>query len=189
MASKGKERIDDDEEPAAAPPNKKKAVIKWILIVLGVLVLVAASIAATMYFMNSSSHGKDAAHEAGQSSTGKTTKEEKEKSKQPKVAIYYKIDPPFVVNFQGQSGTRFLQVAIELMTYDQEAIAAIEMHMPVIRNNIVFLLSGANYEQINTLEGKQKLRADTLAEIQKILKDKIGRPGVEEVYFTSIVMQ
>jgi len=75
------------------------------------------------------------------------------------------------------------------MTYDQEVVAAIEQHMPVIRNNLVFLLSAASYDQINTLEGKQKLRADALAEIQKILKDKIGRPGVEEVYFTSIVMQ
>ena len=138
--------------------------------------------------MNSMLHGDEVA-QGGSNKSDKKAKGAKEKSKEPKLAIYYKMDPPFVVNFQGESGNRFLQVTIELMTYDQEVVAAVEQHMPVIRNNIVFLLSSVNYDQISTIEGKQKLRADTLAEVQKVLKEKIGKPGVEEVYFTSIVMQ
>jgi len=65
----------------------------------------------------------------------------------------------------------------------------IDQNMPVIRNNILLLLSDLTYEQVAAKEGKQKLREDILKEIQKVLKDKIGKPGVEEVYLTSIVMQ
>lgn len=188
MANRDKEVVDDEEQPVKAPSNKKNGVIKWVLIGLGIVMLVGVSVATSMYFMNSMLHGKDAAQNGAQHTESKA-KEEKGNPKQAKVAIYYKIDPPFVVNFQGQSGSRFLQVTMELMTYEQEVATAIEQHMPLIRNNIVFLLGSVNYEQIVTVEGKQKLRADTLSEIQKILKDKIGKSGVEEVYFTSIVMQ
>lgn len=189
MASRDKERVDDDEEEIVAKPSKKgKGLIKWVLIALGIMLLVGVSVATSIYFMNNMLHG-DVAAQDGAKSSGEKAKDEKGNSKQAKQAIYYKMDPPFVVNFQGQTGNRFLQVTIELMTYDQAVVAAVEKHMPVIRNNIVFLLSSVNYEQISTIEGKQKLRADTLAEVQKVLKDKIGKPGVEEVYFTSIVMQ
>ena len=75
------------------------------------------------------------------------------------------------------------------MTYNKEVTTDIDQYMPVIRNNILLLLSNVTYEQVSTLDGKQKLRADLLKEIQKVLQDKIGKPGVEEVYLTSIVMQ
>lgn len=188
MASKDKEVGEDQDEAAKEPSKKKKGLIKWILIGLGLVLLIGVSVGTSIYFMSNMLHGKSTAQEAAPNEEAKG-KEDKGKSKQPKVAIYYKLDPPFVVNFQGQSGNRFLQVSIELMTYDQEVVSAIEQHMPVIRNNLVFLLSSVKYEDVSTLEGKQKLRADTLTEIQKVLKDKIGKPGVEEVYFTSIVMQ
>ncbi len=188
MASKDKEVVDDEDVPVKAPSNKKKALFKWLGIALGIVALVGASVGASIYFMKSMSDGQSAAQEDDQSGEAKG-KEDKGNSKQRKVALYYKFDPPFVVNFQGQSVSRFLQVTIELMTYNQETVTAIEQNMPVIKNNIVFLLSSVNYEQISTVEGKQKLRADTLAEIQKVLKEKTGKAGVEEVYFTSIVMQ
>lgn len=188
MASKDKEIVEEAGETARAPSNKKKGIIKWVLIGFGVVMLVGVSVGSSIYFMKSTLRGEPVAQEGVGKGESKA-KGEKGKPKQQQTAIYYKLDPPFVVNFQGSTGNRFLQVTIELMTYDPEVVPAIEQHMPVIRNNIVFLLSSVNYDQISTLEGKQKLRADTLSEIQKIMKDKIGKPGIEEVYFTSIVMQ
>ena len=187
MASRDKE-IAEDEEETVKKPSKKNGIIKWVLIGLGIFLLIGFSVGASIYFMKTMLPGNTAV-QAGSKSGDSKAKNEKGKSKESRVAIYYKLDPPFVVNFQGATGNRFLQVTIELMTYDPEVVKAVEEHMPVIRNNIVFLLSSVSYDQVSTLEGKQKLRADTLAEVQKVLKDKIGKPGVEEVYFTSIVMQ
>jgi len=190
MASRDKEAIDDEEEVTPKKSGNKKGILKWVLIVVGVFLLVGVSVGTSIYFMRSMLHTTDTAQSgAPASSDTKEKKSEKNKSKTPKTSIYYKFDPPFVVNFQGQGGNRFLQVTIEAMTYDPTVVPAIEQNMPIIRNNLVFLMSSVDYKQISTLEGKQKLRADTLAEIQNVLKDKIGKPGVEEVYFTSIVMQ
>ena len=117
----------------------------------------------------------------------KAAADTKPKTKEP--PIYVELGDAFVVNFNDGNRTRYLQVRIEAMTRDPAISTAINTHLPRIRNNLVFLLSSVTYDQISTLEGKQKLRADTLTEIQKVLKEKIGKPGVEEVYFTSIVMQ
>jgi flagellar FliL protein len=188
MANNRDEDLNDDEEAVKPPSKGKKGVIKWILIGVGLMTLIGVSVGTSIYFMKTMISGQTVEKSGAQNNSAKG-KEEKGKPKEVKVPIYYKFDPPFVVNLEGQSGSRFLQLTIELMTYDQSVTADIEQHMPVIRNNIVFLLSSVTYEQLSTLEGKQKLRADLLSEIQKVLKEKTGKPGVEEVYLTSLVMQ
>ena len=61
--------------------------------------------------------------------------------------------------------------------------------MPVIKNNIILMLSSQTYGLLISREGKEELRKHTLEEIRKVLKENYGEPGVEEVYFTSFVMQ
>jgi flagellar FliL protein len=187
MASRDKDLNDDEDEAVKAPKKNKRGLIKWLLIGFGIVLLVGVSVGTSIFVMKSimSAPAEKVADKNGDTKA----KAEKTKHKEPKVAIYYKFDPPFVVNIQGQSGSRFLQLTLEAMTYDQAVTTDIDQYMPVIRNNILLLLSNLAYEQVSTLEGKQKLRADILKEIQKVLKDKIGKPGVEEVYLTSIVMQ
>ena len=46
-----------------------------------------------------------------------------------------------------------------------------------------------NPETLNSREGKEKLRNETLAEIQKVMTEETGEKGVENVFFTSFVMQ
>jgi len=186
MASREKDLNDDDEE-VKAPKGNKRGLLKWLLVGFGIVFLIGISVGTSIYVMKSMM-GAPADKTAEKSSDAKVKKEEK-KHKEPKVAIYYKFDPPFVVNINGDSGSRFLQLTLEAMTYDQSVSGEIDQNMPVIRNNILLLLSNLTSEQVATLEGKQKLRADVLKEIQKVMKDKIGKPGVEEVYLTSIVMQ
>lgn len=187
MASRDKD-LDDDEEVVKAPKGNKRGLVKWLIVGFGIIFLVGISVGTSIYVMKSMM-GSSASKTVEKSDGEKNKKEEKNKHKEPKVAIYYKFDPPFVVNIEGQSGTRFLQLTIEAMTYDQKVPDDIDQYMPVIRNNILLLLSNVTYEKVSTLDGKQKLRADILNEVQKVLKDKIGKPGVEEIYLTSIVMQ
>ena len=185
MASRDKDL--DDDEVVTSPKKNKKGLIKWVLISFAIVSLVGLSVGTSIYVMKSMM--KTPAEKSAEKSNDAKAKGDKAKHKEPKVAIYYKFDPPFVVNIQGQAGNSFLQLSIEAMTYDQSVSTDIDQNMPVIRNNILLLLSELTYEQVATMEGKQKLREDILKEIQKVMKDKIGKPGVEEVYLTSIVMQ
>jgi flagellar FliL protein len=104
-------------------------------------------------------------------------------------ALYQPLEPGFVVNFQDDRALRFLQVGITVMSHDPEAIQAVKDTDPVIRNALVMLFSGQDATTLTDAKGKQKLQAEALVAVQKIVADKTGKPGIDAVYFTSFVMQ
>lgn len=105
-------------------------------------------------------------------------------------ALYTSLHPPLVVNFRDSVGdSHFMQVTMEVMSRDQNAINAVREHTAVIRNSLILLYSGVIYEEITSREGKEKMLADGLAEIQKVMTEQFGEPGVEAVYFTALVIQ
>jgi flagellar FliL protein len=107
-----------------------------------------------------------------------------------KPAIYVPLEPPLLASFEDASGgTRYLQMSIQAMGRDQKAMDAVRQHAPAIRNAYLFLMSNMRYEDIATLAGKEQLRAEMREEAQAILIRNTGEPGVEEIYFTSFVVQ
>ncbi len=103
-------------------------------------------------------------------------------------ALYYAIDPPLVVNFQDGSAVRFLQITMELMAHDQKAIDSAQKNVPLIRNNLLLLMSNRDYQALVSREGKEKLRQEALAEVRAVQK-KNGAPDIDDVLFTSFVVQ
>ncbi len=105
-------------------------------------------------------------------------------------ALYTSLHPPLVVNFKDAMGdSHFMQITMEVMARDQEVINSVREHVAVIRNSLILLFSGANYEEVTTREGKEQMLADGLAEIQGVMTEITGESGVEAVYFTSLVIQ
>ena len=82
-----------------------------------------------------------------------------------------------------------MQITMEVMARDQGVINAVREHTPVIRNALILLYSGAVYDEVTTLDGKEKMLADGLEKIQGVMTEQIGEPGVEAVYFTALVIQ
>ena len=105
-----------------------------------------------------------------------------------KGAVYYAIDPPLVVNFEDGSVVRFLQITMEIMAHDQKAIDSVQKNIPLIRNNLLLLMSNRNYQSMMSREGKEKLRQEALTEIRAVQK-KEGGPDVDDLLFTSFVVQ
>lgn len=104
-------------------------------------------------------------------------------------ASYVALDPPFVVNFQEGGNARFLQVTVELMSRNPGALETAKMHVPILRNSLVLLFSSQDAATLRSREGKERLRQEALAEVQKVLTQETGKPQVEALYFTSFVMQ
>ncbi len=105
-------------------------------------------------------------------------------------AIYQTLHPPLVVNLTDEAGSsHFMQITMEVMSRDQEAINALRAHIPAIRNSLILLYGTAQYESVITREGKEQLLADGLEEIQRIMTDVYGEPGAEALYFTALVIQ
>jgi flagellar FliL protein len=104
-------------------------------------------------------------------------------------ALYIPIDPPFTVNLTAGDSTRYLQTTIELLTRDPAVEGAVKQHLPVVRDNLVMLLSSRDARDLATPEGREQLRGDALKAIQDVLRAETGLSGVEQIFFTSFVMQ
>ncbi|MEM7611758.1 MAG: flagellar basal body-associated FliL family protein [Pseudomonadota bacterium] len=115
---------------------------------------------------------------------------EEEMEPKGKDALYEGIHPPLLINFTDDRGkARFLQISLELMTYDQAVVDAVKAHGAVIRNNLILLYGDIDYNSVVTRDGKSRMLEQAHEEINKILVDKTGQEGVEAVYFTNLVVQ
>jgi flagellar protein FliL len=142
------------------------------------------------FFVGGKSDSAEAQEEGAKD--GKEGKEgKKKKADEHKLpAQYVKLDPPFVVNFEAKGLMRFLQVTVEVMTRDPETAELIKKNDPMIRNDLIMLFGNQQYESISTREGKEKLRAEALATVAKVIDSEGGdAKKVEQLFFTSFVMQ
>jgi len=105
-----------------------------------------------------------------------------------KASLFYPIDPPLVVNFEDGSAVRFLQISMEVMAKDQKGIDSVQKNVPLIRNNLLLLMSNRDYQSLMSREGKEKLRQEALAEVRAVQK-KQGGDDIEDLLFTSFVVQ
>ncbi len=177
-----------DEQP-------KSGSKKLIIIIALVVVLLGISAVATLMLTGVIGGGDEAVAEQVADNSKSAKKGDKKasskaKTKEPKAPLsYVPLDPPFVVNFSGDTDVRFLQVSLEAGTRDPVVVEQVKEHRPAIRNNLVFLFKAQDPVELDTREGMEKLRQETLAAVQEVLKAETGSPGVENVYFTSFVMQ
>lgn len=163
---------ENEEVAQPAPPPRKRG---RLLLIVGVVLLLGLGGGAYALL---GGHGK-----------GKGAEHAEEKKPDNKPEIFLALDPAFVVNFRDDQSVRYLQVGVSLMSHDAAAIEAAKESQPVIRNALVMLFSGQSYAGLIDAAGKQKLQAQALAAVQKIISDRTGKPGIDALYFTSFVMQ
>lgn len=101
---------------------------------------------------------------------------------------YYPIEQPFTTNLADGSG--FLQVGISLSTfYDSKLINNIKRQEVPIRSVVLMVLAEQDPALLSTSQGKQRLQRQLTNAINQVLRDKEGFGGIDNVYFTSLVIQ
>jgi flagellar protein FliL len=104
-------------------------------------------------------------------------------------AQYVPLDPPFVVSFDEEDGTRYLQLQLQAMARSEKTIEEIKKHAPALRNSVLFLIGGYKLEELTTLAGKEKLRAELTTKANEVLAKNGSEGQIEELYFTNFVIQ
>lgn len=165
---------DEDLDLDVKEGSKTNTILLIVLIVL--LLLVGGGGAAFFLMGGKGDEGGEAAAE------GAAPKIE------ASVAYYYEMRPEFIVNLESPR-VNFMQLKLQLMANTEEVWKVVEYHMPVIRNNIMLILSSQKYEEINTREGKEKLREELRASIHEVIATESADANIENVYFTELVMQ
>lgn len=159
------EAVEPDEAAEAAPAGKSK---KMPLIIGALVLLLGGGGAAAWFFTQSGEPAGEAKQEA------------------PKPPVYLPLDT-FTVNLQDDA--QYMQIDITLQVADQAEADAIKLHMPRVRSRLLALLSSKYADNLVTAEDKQKLAQEIRAQVKQPFDPK-GKPQqVDDVLFTSFVIQ
>lgn len=102
---------------------------------------------------------------------------------------YVALDGPIIVNIFTRDTVHFLRVTAEFKLSKPELASTLRTHLAAIRHDLILLMSEKRYFELTTTQGKARLRQEALAVVQQIMKAQTGEPVVEEIYFTSLVLQ
>ncbi|MEX0737926.1 MAG: flagellar basal body-associated FliL family protein [Pseudohongiella sp.] len=161
----------DDDEVVAVAGSKK-----WLFIgVIAIVVLAAVGGGAWFFLMN------------GNAEPAADLAETAVPARDP--VQYLELTPAFIVNFPHQGRQRFMQATVTVMARDAAALNAVVQHMPVIRHNLINLLSAQLILVFEDPAGIERLRQMATDEVNQVLQREIGREGIEQLLFTNFVMQ
>ena len=186
-----------EEEKGTASPPAAKSPSQMKLIIVGAVALFVALVGAQVAvplingIIAGGSHAASAEGEEGEA----VAEDEGDAAgqladaKPSGPALYAALDPPFVVSYDQEDGARYVQLTLQAMARNEKTIAAVKQHAPAIRNSVLFMLGAYELEVLNTQAGKEQLRHDLLGAANEILAKNDVVPGIEELYFTSLVVQ
>jgi flagellar FliL protein len=154
-----------DKPENAAEPKKSKKKLFLILGVVAVLVLGLAGGGAFFYMKKKAAAEAEALAEAEADGTAapKVAKRDR-KAKSAFVAL-----DTFTVNLADRDADRYAQVQLSLELNDEGATQLIKNFMPVIRNNILLVLSHKKAAELLEKDGKIKLSEEIKVEVARAL--------------------
>jgi len=153
---------------------------KLIIIIAVVLVILLAGGGAAAFFLLG---GGDEESAEGEEVVEEVVEE-------PEIpAQYIKLKPEFVISFQVGTRQRFVQASIEIMTRQQSIVDALELHEPMLRNEVINIVSRQDFAELRTAEGRVALQEALKTALTSMMEREAGSDGVEAVLFTNFVMQ
>jgi flagellar FliL protein len=105
---------------------------------------------------------------------------------------YIEMKPSFVTNFgvPAKKKLKYIKADISLRITSQAAADAVEAHMPYLRNEVVFLLSGLSEAALADPLGQDVVRKQALESVNKILAKEAGEGvAIDDLLFTNFVVQ
>lgn len=189
--------------PAAAAegeeqPKKKKPILKIILIVLGAIVLMVAVAFGTLFFsgyfekkaelaaMDKLEELEAAASKAKVEAPSKIKKEAPEATRFEK--NYLQLDKELMTNITGSKKVMVVQVA--LMThYDTRVFDNVKKHEFALRSAMLDVMRQTTEADVAKPDFRKELAAKLKTVVNELLEKFEDFGGIEDVFFTSFVMQ
>ena len=186
-------------------PKNKSGLVKILLFVFAGILLIAVGLGVG-YFMFGSQQAdpsdeidaiiektkdeaeaeKQATLEQAENAAEKVAKEKPEA--ETFVTTYFEFPGTFTTNLR--SSRRFLQLGLGVSTqYDDSVMLNIETHQLALRSEILNVMSEFTEEDIQGKAGRESLAKALADGINKKMLKLEGFGGVEEVHFTSFVLQ
>ena len=175
------DKNDNEEEQTEekAGGKKKKLILSGII----GIVLIVTVVLVLWLFGGSSSSDEPATTGSGSPAPSSSSR--------PEVgnALYVGMPRAFVFIVPGDSRERTVQIKAQLMVRGEENEELAKKHIPLIEGTLHEVFSSSTADRLKTAEGKGQLRELALTEVRSALEEVTRKPVVEQVLFTSLVMQ
>ncbi|MBV2127851.1 flagellar basal body-associated protein FliL [Arsukibacterium indicum] len=165
---------------------ESKGGLKKIIMLAGALIVVLVlGAGAYFYFLgsNSAEPATDAQAAVSQNADGNPVGTPEGN------ALYVAMPRPFVFNVPGSARDRLVQIKVQLLVRGSNNETIALRHIPLIEASLLAAFSSANADELVTTTGKDALKNKALSDLQQALLEVAGSVVVEEVLFTSFVMQ
>lgn len=163
---------EEQQAEAEATGGSKK---KLIFIILGALLLVGGSIGGTLLIVGGGETDAEEVSEEAEPARGDPS--------------YVDMKPAFTVNLAPEDPVGFLQISMQVLTFNDDVAKDLEKHKPLIRNNLLVLFGKQSSAELRAAEGKERLQKSALDTIQTVINQHGSGGEVDNVFFTSFVMQ
>jgi flagellar FliL protein len=147
---------------------------KLVFIILGALLLIGGSIGGTLLIVGSDDETAEV------SETAEPSRDD---------PSYVDLKPAFTVNLAPEDPVGFLQISMQVLTFNDDVAKDLEKHKPLIRNNLLVLFGKQSSAELRAAEGKERLQKSALDTVQTVINQHGSGGEVDNVFFTSFVMQ
>jgi flagellar FliL protein len=107
----------------------------------------------------------------------------------PGKVLYLELRPSLVGNYGDGPRPRFYKADVALRVTGTFAMARLEHHQPLIRNELIMLFAAVPTGGMDSLEAKEQLRQKALERIRAAIEYEEGYPLVEDLLFTNLIAQ
>jgi flagellar protein FliL len=187
------------EEVVEGEPKKKKPILLIALIAISTILLLVVVIFTTLYFSGYFEHKSEAAaHEkvdeldkeagAAKATPGGPDKVTKDSVNTRFENTYLQIDKEFMTNLTGSKKVMVVQIAV-MTHYDNRVFDNVKKHEFAIRSGILDVMRQTTEAEAARPDFRSELAAKIKVVMNDMLKKYEDFGGIEDVFFTSFVMQ
>ena len=187
------------EEVVEGEPKKKKPILLIALIAISTILLLVVVIFTTLYFSGYFEHKSEAAAhekvdeldkeaEAAKATPGGPDKVTKESANTRFENTYLQIDKEFMTNLTASKKVMVVQIAV-MTHYDNRVFDNVKKHEFAIRSGILDQMRQTTEAEASRPDFRSELAAKIKVVMNDILMKYEDFGGIEDVFFTSFVMQ
>lgn len=102
------------------------------------------------------------------------------------VIEYVEMKPKFTVNLA--EPRKYLVLNVQLLMEGAEHVEKVKKHMPVLRHEMIMMLSGMHSTDLQTMEQREALRLKTKQLITDLLTKIQNSDGFRDVFFSEFLI-
>jgi len=186
-------------EEVEAEPKKKKPILLIAVIVLSVILLIVSVVFGTLFMSGYFAHKSEAAAHEKVDELDKAAEEARAMPEGPSKVkkeaeatrfenTYLQIDKEFMTNITSSKKVMVVQIAV-MTHYDARVFDNVKKHEFAIRSAILDVMRQSTEADVAKPDFRTELAAKLKVVINEMLMKYEDFGGIEDVFFTSFVMQ